>query len=59
MESIVVAALEAARLELATLSGLVVADGACPSETWTLDEADLLRQIDTAIAACGTGTRFS
>ncbi len=43
------AALEAARHELATLHGLIAADGAEPTETWTLDESSILRQLDAAI----------
>ena len=47
-------ALEAARHELATLHGLIAADGAAPTETWTLDESSILRQLDEAIESAGS-----
>jgi len=47
-------ALEAARHELTTLHGLVAADGAAPTETWTLDESHVIRQLDEAIESVDT-----
>lgn len=44
------AALEAARHELATLHGLLAADGAAPGETWTINVATTLALIDAALA---------
>ena len=44
-------ALDAARHELTTLHGLLAADGAAPSETWTINVADTLALIDAALAS--------
>ncbi len=49
--SVILAALEAARHELTTLQGLVVADGACPEETWTIDSSKALTEIDAALGS--------
>lgn len=52
-------ALEAARHELTTLHGLVAADGAAPNETWTLDESEIIRQLDGAIESVGSDSHPS
>ena len=52
--TLIKSALEAARHELTTLHGLVAADGAAPTETWTLDESHIIRQLDEAIESVDT-----
>ena len=50
-------AMEAARHELVTLDGLIAADGAAPSETWTIDTRATIAKLDAALTeACDTGT---
>ena len=53
-KTLIKSALEAARHELTTLHGLVAADGAAPTETWTLDESHIIRQLDEAIESVDT-----
>lgn len=57
--NLIKSALEAARHELTTLHGLIAADGAAPTETWTLDESHIIRQLDVAIEAVDSDTRPS
>lgn len=53
-------ALEMARHELTTLHGLMAADGAAPSETWSIDTSAVVSAIDDALSeASGTGSRPS
>ena len=43
-------ALEIARHELTTLHGLIAADGAAPSETWSIDTSAAVVAIDDALS---------
>ena len=43
-------ALEIARHELTTLHGLIAADGAAPSETWSIDTCAAVAAIDDALS---------
>lgn len=52
-------ALERARYIIDTLNGLVAADGEAPAETWTIDERDVLRELDEAIESFGSDRRPS
>jgi hypothetical protein len=42
-------ALERARHELVTLHGLLAADGAAPTITWSIDVGNVIDEIDAAI----------
>jgi hypothetical protein len=42
-------ALEMARLELVSLNGLTLADGAAPQETWICDTKAVLAAIDEVL----------
>ena len=43
-------ALEAARHDLVTFDGLVVADGAAPQETFILDTKQTIAKLDAALS---------
>lgn len=53
------AALESARHELSTLSGLQAFDGAAPDRRWELDHSKVVRELDEAIKSFDSDTRPS
>jgi hypothetical protein len=50
-------ALEIARHELTTLHGLIAADGAAPTETWTIDTNRVVAAIDEVLSESPSGIR--
>lgn len=50
MNSAQTKALKEARHELVTLNGLLAADGAAPSDTWTINTTPVIEALDVAFS---------